>query len=135
MEESALWHWFSLHARQRMQLVSFWLAGIALLTSGLVAAMDKGFAQLAAGMCVLGIVSSVAFALLDARTRALINAAERMIIANRDTSSDLASLAALLEASDRGRHRWLSYKWIIQGLEVVTSVLFALGLFWVLKRG
>lgn len=132
MDDDVVWRWFALHSGQRMQLVSFWLAGTALLVSGLVTAVEKSLDGVAIGLCVVGALSSLAFALLDRRTRALILAAEYLALANRASGKELGQFAQLLESSNVGRRKVESYKVVIQGLELVTGVLFLLELVFVL---
>ena len=75
------WHWFQLHAQQRMQIVSFWFVAMSFLTTAdVLAYVNKRYG--AALIVSSGIViASVLFLLLDRRTRELISYGERLMAA------------------------------------------------------
>jgi len=128
-DEEVIWRWFALHSGQRMQLVSFWMASTALLTAALGTALQNHLTAIAAGLCALGTISSVTFALLDARTRQLVLIAETM--AGDGPRATDSTLHALITRTGEGRSRVHSYRLLIQGLEYLTALLFAAALVWV----
>lgn len=65
------WKWFALHAGQRMQMLNFWLISMAFLTTGFVAAFGKHDPAPARGIAAGAAVVTVAFVLLEWRTRSL----------------------------------------------------------------
>ncbi len=124
------WQWFSLHSAQRMQMVSFWLGSTALLSSAAVAAIDKGLRVPSIGLCTLGAVASMVFALLDSRTRDLVRLAEARILqtsTDQDPDDALRQLVSSAQTRDRP---YKSYRLLIQGLELSTMLLFAAGGVW-----
>ena len=122
------WNWFVLHWGQRMQLVNFWLVAVAFLGAAFVQARAANLLPIAVGVCVAGTVSSLAFAMLDARTRALVQVAEeallkleaKRIATGTDHATDLVSASHVARSS-----RWSSYRFVIEGLQLVVAVLFA----------
>lgn len=122
------WNWFALHSGQRMQLVNFWLVAVAFLGAAFVQARTGNLRPVAAGVCAIGAVASVAFAMLDARTRQLVQVAEAAlrtleearIAAGADASTQLVSASHVARSS-----RVSSYRFVIQGLQIVVAVLFA----------
>lgn len=125
MNQEVIWRWFALHSGQRMQLVSFWMASTALLTAALGTALQNHLTAIAAGLCALGTISSVTFALLDARTRQLV------LMAGDGPRATDSTLHALITRTGEGRSRVHSYRLLIQGLEYLTALLFAAALVWV----
>lgn len=125
--DAVVWNWFALHSSQRMQLVSFWLAGAALLTSGLVAAAAAGSRGLAVGLSLFGSFASVVFARLDARTRSLILLVEQCVAQSPDTKS---ALGQLITAAGRNRGWTDSYRLLIQGLQLATAAGFLIFAVW-----
>lgn len=120
------WNWFALHSGQRMQLVNFWLVAVAFLGAAFVQARTGNLRAIAVGVCFAGAVASVAFAMMDARTRGLVQVAEealRGIEENRAAAGQLT--LRLVSASHEARpSRLLSYRVIIQGMQVTIAVLF-----------
>ena len=130
-DSEAVWAWFQLHSNQRMQLVSFWLAGTALLASALVATLDKRLTIPAIGISFLGALSSSAFALLDARTRQLVKIAEDQFANLLEEDMKNLSYPTLIAAAAKARkHSLISYRFLIEGLEATTAIAFLLGGVW-----
>ena len=70
------WNWFSLHARQRMQSVNFFLLAASFLVGAYVTAMGANHPGLAAGISLVGAISSFVFFRIERRVRELLHAAE-----------------------------------------------------------
>jgi hypothetical protein len=121
------WNWFALHAAQRMQLVNFWLVAVAFLGTAFVQASVHGMTAVATGVCAAGTAASVAFLLLDVRTRALVQIAERALATlEREMSpSGARTEFRLVGNADAERSGPLnSYYVVIRGLESTIAVLF-----------
>lgn len=120
------WNWFALHSGQRMQLVNFWLVAVAFLGAAFVQARTGNLKAVAIGVCLAGAVTSVAFAMLDARTRRLVRVAEDALGALEDERIAAgAPMHRLVTAAHQARQSPLmSYRWIIEGMQVVIAVLF-----------
>jgi hypothetical protein len=124
---SYAWNWFALHAGQRLQLVNFWLIAIAFLASAFVQSQINHLRLVAAGLALIGVISSVAFQRLDVRTRQLSQVAEDVL---RDFEAEWVadantSLIALAARSHEVRRTWLdSYRVVIQGLQLTVAAVF-----------
>lgn len=120
------WNWFALHSAQRMQLVNFWLVAVAFLGTAFVQARVSNLAFVAAGVCIAGAVSSVAFLLLDIRTRGLVQVAERALIAMEDEMlpADAPEEFRLVRNADRRSVPLSSYYVLIRGLQASLTALF-----------
>jgi hypothetical protein len=129
--QSYAWNWFALHAGQRLQLVNFWLVAISFLAAAFVQACTSHLVAIAFGVSVTGVVSSLAFMRLDARTRQLIRVAENALAAVEaaQTASGLDSVYELVKASHSARRSSLdSYRIIIQGLQACVAFMFFLAM-------
>jgi uncharacterized membrane protein len=124
---SYAWNWFALHAGQRLQLVNFWLVSVAFLATAFVQSQINHLRPIATGVALIGVVSSVAFQRLDARTRQLSQVAEDAL---REFEAEWIShgstnLVALSTRSHEARKSWLdSYRIIIQGLQLSVAAVF-----------
>jgi len=120
------WNWFALHSGQRMQLVNFWLVAVSFLGAAFVQARTGNLRAIAVGVCLAGAVASVAFAMMDARTRRLVQVAEAAL---RDIEDARAAANGptlrLVTASHQARPSpMLSYRVIIQGMQGTIALLF-----------
>jgi hypothetical protein len=123
------WNWFALHAGQRLQLVNFWLVAVAFLASAYVQARSDHMTAIAFGVSVTGVVSSLAFMRLDARTRQLVQVAENALrsFEASGVAVGLDEVTELVRASNEVRRsRFDSYRVIIQGLQLSVAFIFAL---------
>lgn len=121
------WNWFALHAGQRMQLVNFWLVAVAFLGAAFVQARTANLPAVAVGVCLTGALASVAFSLLDARTRELVLVAERALRdleEKRVAAGAAASTRLVLAAATERKGRGTSYRVIIRTLQLSVAVLF-----------
>lgn len=121
------WNWFALHAGQRMQLVNFWLVAIAFLGAAFVQARAGNLRPIAVGVCVAGVVACTGFAMLDARTRRLVQVAEfalRRLEETRAAAGDNTFPTLVREAHAARTTRISSYRFIIEGMQLTVAVLF-----------
>jgi hypothetical protein len=130
------WNWFALHSGQRLQLVNFWLIAIAFLASAFVQAEVSHLRAISFGVSVTGVVASLAFLRLDARTRQLIRVAEDALehlertVGGRDEAVKLVMAAASMP-----RSRFDSYRIIIQSLQLSVAVIFTIAAVYSLFSG
>jgi len=132
------WNWFALHSNQRMQLVNFWLVAVAFLGAAFVQARSGDLRSVAAGVCAIGAVASVAFAMLDARTRQLVQVAEAALrrLEHERAAAGADESMRLVSASHAARSsRVSSYRFVIQGLQIVVAVLFAMACVFTIAGG
>jgi len=126
-QQAYAWNWFALHSAQRMQLVNFWLVAVAFLVAAFVQASTSNLTTVAIGVCAAGAVSSIAFLLLDVRTRALVQVAERALAALESEMSPAGTREEfrLVRNADTRRPGPLSsYYVVIRGLQAAIAVLF-----------
>lgn len=84
---------------------------------------------IAFGVAVTGVISSLAFMLLDVRTRQLIQAAERALshFEAIGVAAGMDEVTELVKASDPARRsRFDSYRVIIRGLQLSIACMFVL---------
>ena len=129
------WQWFSILARQRIQLVSFWFVAMSFLTTSGMSANTTDHAVAAMGICGAMAGSSVVFFLFDRRTRGQLALARRLL---EDTEHRIAGhyhlasaqIAANLHRRERGDvpYRYL-FGWLYGGAALLsTAALVALWL-------
>jgi hypothetical protein len=120
------WNWFALHSGQRMQLVNFWLVAVAFLGAAFVQARTGNLRAVAVGVCFAGALASVAFAMMDARTRSLVQVAENALRSIEDERAAAGGPPWLLVtvAHEARSSRLMSYRVIIEGMQVTIAVLF-----------
>jgi hypothetical protein len=124
------WNWFALHSSQRLQLVNFWLVAVAFLAAAYVQARSDHLFAISLGVSVASAIASLAFAKLDARTRELVQVAERSLrVLETDASSEEAGEPfQLIKASELARRSpFDSYRVIIECLQFSVALLFILG--------
>lgn len=123
------WNWFALHSNQRMQLVNFWLVAVAFLCAAFVQARAGNLRTIAIGICIAGVVASIAFAMLDARTRRLVQVAEEALrkLEDRRVAEGFDACTRLVYSAHAARRSKVSsYRLVIQGLQVIVAALFAI---------
>ncbi len=124
------WNWFALHSGQRMQMVSYWLVAISFLGAAFMQARTANLTAVAVGVCVAGAVSSISFAMLDARTRRLIQVSEEALrkLEQLRVAAGAASEARLATAAHEARtFRVASYRIVIESLQLLMAGLFTAG--------
>lgn len=112
-----------------MQLVNFWLVAVAFLVTAFVQARVGNLRSIAVGVCVAGALASLAFAMLDVRTRRLIQVAEVALLGleNERVAAGASRETQLISAAATARLSWLwSYRIVIEGLQVTVAALFVL---------
>lgn len=129
------WGWFSLLARQRIQLVSFWFVAMSFLTAAGMTAYTSEHVVAAMGVSVAMAGASMVFFLLDRRTRGqlalarrLLEDVERRIASHYHLAS--AEIAVNLHRRQRGDvpYRYL-FGWLYGGAGALSLAAF-LGLWW-----
>ncbi|WP_370961922.1 hypothetical protein [Amycolatopsis sp. cg9] len=101
---------------------------IAFLGAAFVQARAGNLIAVAAGVSAIGAVASAAFAMLDTRTRNLVRIGEVALLnlEEKRTSDGADSDLELVAASHAARPSpLLSYRIIIQGLQIFVGVVFA----------
>ena len=127
--QSYAWNWFALHSSQRMQLVNFWLVAVAFLAAAFVQAQASGLHTVALGVSLTGAVASFSFLRLDARTRLLVQIAEKALLRleEKRTAHGTDDALELVSRSHQARRSFLdSYRVIIQGLQLMVTMMFLL---------
>lgn len=128
-ELAYVWNWFALHSGQRLQLVNFWLVSVAFLGAAFVQARSGHLDAVALGVSVAGAISSFAFMQLDVRTRRLILVAEEAVQRfgqGCPPGGAPAKIVELMQAANKDRRWFSSYRVIIEGLQLSVAVLFGL---------
>ena len=128
------WHWFSLHANQRVTMFNYFLVGSGVLANayGLLLREDLwGMATVAAGM---GFIVGLVALGLDSRNRQLVNLGEDLLIdiertylfpASRSDDNDSSS-GILYRETKQGEPLFLLKHWFLIGLlEVLVASGFA----------
>jgi hypothetical protein len=121
------WSWFSQHANQRMQAVNFYLVAAAFLTAayGTTAAAERWPAAAVIGAA--GVVVSLAFNQLDARTRELVRAAEPALSRMQSALVSAGYIGlAMLDSSQENR-KAPSYRTVITLLTWLGVAAFGAG--------
>ena len=65
------WNWFAYHADQRLKMFNFMLIALGVFANSIVAAINGGSPLVAASLCVVGGMLSLAFRQLDRRNQDL----------------------------------------------------------------
>ena len=126
---SYAWNWFALHSGQRMQLVNFWVVAVAFLVSAFVQARANDLIFVSIGVSAAGAGTSVAFLLLDRRTRELIHAAEaalRRIEESWEATEPTSNNGLVRSAGQHQSGRLASYYPVIQGIQTIIACLFVI---------
>ncbi|HEY0166624.1 MAG TPA: hypothetical protein VGB75_06230 [Jatrophihabitans sp.] len=124
-----VWSWFSQHANQRMQALNHYLVAAAFLTAGYASAAVADRWPLAGVVSATGVIVSLAFNRLDARTRELVQAAEpALALLQRALVAAGYSGLDMLAASSRQARSAPSYRTVIATLTILGVVAFAFGL-------
>jgi hypothetical protein len=133
-EEASLrhaWEWFALHAAQRLQMYNFFSVTTAFLLAAFVTAHGDGAHRLAVGVAAAAAASSIAFNLLEQRTRALVHAAEVPLRALEERLATVTGIAgvAIVDQVERPGHRFTKYSFVfnvIQRAAAASWILAAL---------
>jgi hypothetical protein len=123
------WRWFSLHAKQRMQAVNFFMLGVAFLGAAYVSALRFTRPALAEAIGVLGVFFAIWFHMFEVRIRELLHAGEDALVPLEARLADLTGIPALRfsERVERPRYWFTSYNKVIKALHIGTGLLFLLG--------
>jgi hypothetical protein len=130
-DETALthaWNWFSLHAGQRLQMFNFFSLTTAFLVAAFVNAHGDGAHRVAAGVAVAGALASIAFNLVEQRTRSLLKASEEPLCVLQDrlaVTTDIDSMR-IVATVERPGHRLTKYSFVFDGLERAAAVAWTI---------
>jgi hypothetical protein len=127
------WHWFELHAGQRMRAMEFFLVAVAFLTAGFGTALRLETPGTAATIALAGVLVSAGFYGMECRTRELIHIGEAAL---RSLEEGLAiatdnPLLQLVREGDNPRHPTLTYHYIFRVLYLSAAFGFLLGAIYV----
>ena len=112
------WNWFSMHAAQRMQVISYFLIAFALIVAGYGTSMQAENHVMAVGIAVSGFFITLSFLLLESRTRELVQAAEPALAALEERLAVWAALPELkfVVAVDKPDQKIRKYSFVIRAL-------------------
>ena len=122
------WNWFALHAAQRMQTFNFFLVATAFLAAGYASLLYKHRVA-AFGVALLGAWLAVWFNRLDSRSRQLVKAGERALVALEAQLSAAAGIADLkiVQTVERPEPGTSSYRRVIKVIQWTLFAVFLLG--------
>jgi hypothetical protein len=120
---------YGLYIGQRQNLVSYYLAGIGLLSIAYAAAIDKHRAPVAVAVCALGLLASASAYLQDRRLRTLMKLAEKPLCELQARLADQVHSETLKiqEAIDASRGTGPSRGTQIRSLYGAVALVFILG--------
>jgi len=117
--------WFEVHAGQRMQLMAGYLGGVGFVSAGIGGALSTHLPLVTTTLCVLLILLTVVFYLLDRRTMQLVHIAEEALSESlKEFAPPSGTFFNVIDESRYRRKIW-SYRKAF-GLLYVATVLFAL---------
>ena len=120
-----------------MQLVNFWLVAVSFLVAAFVQARAAHMLAVAVGVSATGALASLAFFMLDLRTRQLVHVAEAALLhceEMRLAEGQDERTALVRRADAERRSRVQSYKVIIGALQLGVGVLFIAALIYSVVR-
>lgn len=123
------WNWFSLHAGQRMQVVSFFILASSFLTTAYVAAMQKNLFIVAGFIAIGGAATSLSVLGFEGRTHDLLDVGRKALATIEEVISSRCEidLVKLVANTPGPRLAAPKYRRVIGALTLVASALFALG--------
>jgi hypothetical protein len=122
------WNWFSMHAAQRMQTFHFFLVVTAFLVAA-YASLLENHAVAALGVATLGAWIAVWFNRLEGRSRQLVKAGEKALLASEAELAKLANCQHLeiLKAVENAQSGASSYRRVIAMLQWTILAAFVAG--------
>lgn len=108
------WNWFAAHAAQRLQIFNFFSITTAFLVAGFVSAHGDSSPGLAGAVASAGVVASIAFNLVEQRTKALVHAGEAALgsLEARLATALQESTLEIVRAVERPSHRVTKYSFV-----------------------
>lgn len=73
------WKWFDFHADQRMKMFNYQVIVFGIFATGVVTAIDKGLADVAAILCLIAGSLAIIFSRLDSRNQRLLSLGEDVL--------------------------------------------------------
>jgi hypothetical protein len=137
------WRWFSYHAKQRVNMLNYFLVGIGILANAYVVAISSKLYPVAGAIGLAGAFVSVCFLMLDVRNQALVGYAQAVlrklereyIFAGENKRSD-DTFGIILVDESGGRNRGFAavaggrHKVFIPLIEGVSAAVFAAAAVW-----
>lgn len=119
------WNWFSMHANQRMQVISYFLVTFALVVAGYGTSMQADNHVVAVGIAVTGVAITLSFLLLESRTRELVQAAEPALSALEERLARRASVPEMnfVAQVDKPSQKFRKYSFVIRALMWAAVIL------------
>lgn len=127
--------WFRIHAAQRMQLLTGYLAGMGFISAGIGGSLTSKMPLVTTALGLLLLIFTAVFNLLDNRTRELVKVAETAILASLDEFEAGASERQnVVTASGQGTA--MSYRKAFVRLYYVSSffALASIALAWTIAK-
>lgn len=118
--------WVETHTVQRQNFISFFLVAMAFLSAAYVAALRGDLRYVAAAVCLVGVVVSGAFLLLDIRNSDLSHAGELPLkeLQGRLAAALKMDSLRISEKTDRPRYGWVSHGNVIKGIHILAMIAF-----------
>jgi hypothetical protein len=118
--------WVETHTVQRQNFINFFLVAMAFLSAAYVAALRGNLRYIAAAVCLIGLVISGAFLLLDVRNSELSHAGEVPLKELQDRLAAALEMDSLRisEETDRPRYGWVSHGNVIKGVHILAMIAF-----------
>lgn len=144
------WRYFESAARQRMLFFNYYLIIVGVLVNGYVLAVKESMEAVAAFICILGIVSCLAFIAFDVRTLGFVRLAvavlehiERTRLFPDDFVAGSEQLGLMRKEAERRKKTGAAWLWTraldhkiwIRGIQAIVLVAFILGLFYLKSHG
>lgn len=121
------WHWFKMHAEQRITLIRFYLVVFGGVSAGYFTLIHSGFFFLAGVASCFGAFLSVCFNALDARSRDLVKVGEAALIEEQSRLAQDTGISAMnMIAATNGLSRGMlgSYTRVFRAIFVSSVVMF-----------
>jgi hypothetical protein len=123
------WNWFSLHAGQRMQVVSFFILASSFITTAYVTAMQKDLFLIAGFIGVGGAVMALSVFAFERRTHDLLDVGRKALaqLEVAISSRCQTELAKLIANTPGPRLTAPKYRQVVGFLTLTATTLFAAG--------
>jgi hypothetical protein len=136
------WRWFSYHAKQRVNMLNYFLVGIGILANAFVVAVNAKLFSIAGAIGLAGAFVSVCFLMLDVRNQTLVGYAQSVLrklereYIFADVSHSEDDFGIILIDESGGRNRGFAavaggrHKVFIPLIEGVSAAAFAVAAVW-----
>ena len=129
------WRWFELHARQRLQLVNFFLLSAAFLSSGYAVTLAD-YPRVSAVLALIGLAMAVFFWLVERRVRALLKAGERAMAKSEQRLARATGIKEirLVRSVENANTSFPKYSTTITGVYLIFGAAFLSGIVFAVTR-